>query len=381
MRDRVLDGSRRFARRRAIVVSTVAAVVVLAVAGVAFAIVPRNGGTVIPGTSESATPTPTESATPSPSTPPSSPPPSAPPSSSFPLAKYSIGTWSTSDKASLPGTLYYVTGANSGSTDTIRLSVLGGGTLRTAALQGTIQEYDCVRQSIVFSPDGSQVAWVEGNNEQLNGGKLVVAALNGGTARVVYNGLVRCDGGAGPKWMPDSKRLVVSTSGTGGAIKLVDVNTGAATAGPAAWNGYLAWSANGSYVTYNEQRKIVVARPDGTVVKRVPYDINCCTGGFSVQSLSNDGRYVGVGPENSDPGTVRGAMRIVDMSTGKEVNDGRVTPSGGSISYLLAGDLRVTSVNLGAAATYLAVDVRDTAGKELGSIPVPPAAQLRLYRV
>lgn len=369
LRDRVLEGSRRFARRRAILVSTAAAVAVLAVAGIAVAIGPRNSDPVVPSTSTPA-PVPTSPSAPSstPASPPASPPPSA---TSFPPAKLRLGSWSTTDKASLPGTLYYLTG-----TDPIRLNVLGGGKLRTAALQGTLAEFDCARQSIVFSPDGSLVAWVEGDNERLQGGQLVVSALNGGPAHVVYSGPVRCDGGAGPKWMPDSKRLVV-TLASGNTVKLVDVNTGAASAGASAWSGYLAWSANGAYVAFGEPGRIVVAKPDGTVVKRVPYDINCCTGGFSVQSLSNDGRYVGVSFENSDPGTVRGAMRIVDLSSGKELNDGRVPPSGGGISYLLAGDLRVVGVAL---PSSMSVDLVNASGKELGSIPVQAGAQLRLYR-
>jgi hypothetical protein len=371
LRDRVLDGSRRLARRRAIVVTTAAAVAVLAVAGVAFAIAPRGSNPVFPSTS---TPAPAPTSPLAPSTAATGAPSSTPSSAgavSFPPARYRLGSWSTSDRASLPGTLYYVTGG-----DPVRLNVLGGGKLRTAALQGTLAEHDCARQSIVFSPDGSLVAWVEGDNEQLTGGKLVVAGLAGGTAHVVYNGLVNCAGGSGPKWMPDSKRLVVTVA-DGSTVKLVDVTTGAVTAGPSAWSGYLAWSANGSYVTYGDQGKIVVARPDGTVVKRVPYDINCCTGGFSVQSLSNDGRYVGVSFENSDPGTVRGAMRIVDLSSGKELNDGRVPPSGGGISYLLAGDLRVVGVAL---PSSMSVDLVNASGKELGSIPVQAGAQLRLYR-
>ena len=149
------------------------------------------------------------------------------------------------------------------------------------------------------------------------------------------------------------------------------------SAAPAAWGDYLAWSANGAYVAYGEQGKIVVATATGAVVKRLRYDINCCNGGFSVQSVSNDGRYVGVSFRNSDPDTVRNAMKIVDLTTGGEVNLGQLPPHTGAVEIMLAGADRIFCIQITSTSTEVELD---PAGNHAGSsIRLPGQPQIRAY--
>ncbi|GAA1867556.1 TolB family protein [Asanoa iriomotensis] len=374
LRDRVLQGSRRQSRHRAVAVS-LAAVAVVAAGGVTFAVASEPNGYVGPGT----TPVPTVTGAPTPG-PTASATPDRPvttgtpgtPGTSNSAAKFTLGPWSESGgKSSLPGTLYYLTG---GPTGPFKINVLADDKLRTASLRGTLVQNDCVRQSIVFSPDGSSVAWVESDEPASDLGALVVASLDGGGSRVVLPSGVACRSGAGPKWMPDSRRLVVARSND---ARIVDVNTGATTAAPLAWRDYLAFSRNGAYVAYGEQGRIVTTTAAGKVVKRVPYDINCCTGGFTVQSISDDGRYVGVSFHNSDPGTVRNAMKIVDMTTGKNVDLGMTGPDGVSIKILLVGADRLFAT----AITDTSTDVTlDSPGKDDVSIPVTGRLEFGTYR-
>ncbi|MEV6929989.1 hypothetical protein AB0M46_36650 [Dactylosporangium sp. NPDC051485] len=380
---RVLRGSKRQSQRRAVLVSF-AAFAVLATSGAAFALAPHPSDSATPGTtptvSNTGTTRPEASPTPTGSTAPSGAAGSGTPGASNVSAKLTLGPWTTSSgKSSLPGTLYYLTGATTGSTEPIKINVLADGTLRTATLQGPVGQHDCARQSIVFSPDGASVAWVEGDNQAINGGALVVASLRDRGQKVVMSGPVRCDGGSGPKWMPDSRGLVVSVvRGNAVDVNIVNVSTGETTAAPATWGGYLAWSANGAYVAYGEQGEIVVATAAGKVTKRVPYDINCCTGGFSVQSVSNDGRYVGVSFRNSDPSTVRNATKIVDLTTGKEVDLGRTAPPSGSIQIILTGADRLFCIKVTNASTDVEFD--RAGNQESLSIPLTGQPQIRAYR-
>ncbi|MEV8517914.1 hypothetical protein [Dactylosporangium sp. NPDC051484] len=378
---RVLRGSKRHSQRRAVVVS-VAAFAVVAASGAAFAFTPHPRDSVTPAVTPTVPSTvitsPEASLAPTGSAAPSGAPSSGTPGKENVSARLTLGPWTTSSgKSSLPGTLFYLTGATDGSTEPIKINVLAGSTLRTATLQGAVGQHDCARQSIVFSPDGTSVAWVESDNHTSNGGALVVASLRDRKQKVVMSGPVRCDAGSGPKWMPDSRGLIVSVMRANTVdVNIVDVNSGATTAAAAAWGDYMAWSANGAYVAYGEHDEIVVATAAGAVTKRVHYDINCCTGGFSVQSVSNDGRYVGVSFRNSDPGTVRNAMRIVDLSTGKEVDLGRTPPPNGSIQIVLSGADRLFIIKI----TNTSTDVElDRAGKEGLSIPLTGQPQIRAY--
>ncbi|GAA2628276.1 hypothetical protein GCM10010399_69860 [Dactylosporangium fulvum] len=379
---RVLHGSKRQSQRRTALVS-IAAFAIVAASGAAFALAPRSNDSTEPGSvptvSSTDTTSPETPPTPTGSTAPSSAPASDTSGTSNVSAKLTLGPWTTSSgKQSLPGTLYYLTGATTGSTEPIKINLLAGGILRTTTLRGPVGQYGCARQSIVFSPDGNSVAWVEGGNQQSNSGTLVVASLHDGGQKVVTSGPVRCDGGSGPKWMPDSRGLIVSTAhGNKADVNIVNVNTGATTAAPAAWGDYLAWSANGAYVAYAEQDNIVVATAAGTVTKRVPYDINCCTGGFSVQSISNDGRYVGVSYHNSDPSTVRNAMKIVDLTTGKEVDLGRTPPPNGSIQIILTGTDRLFCIKITDTSTD--VELNRPGNQESLSIPLTGQPQIRAY--
>ena len=379
MHDRVLAGSRRLARRRALTFTSLTAAAVLGVAGTAFALVPHDGAGINPpadppgvSASESPEPSPTPDASGS-ATPSGGPAAatSAPPSATTtpPNAALTLGSWTSVAKPSLPGTLYYVQRDSK-----LVIGVLSGGKLRSAPLRGTVGEMDCARQSLAVSPDGGSMAWVEGDNSNGNGGTaLVIASLNGAGHKIVVEGNVACTGGTGPKWMPDSRRLIVRIDR---GVFTVDTATGARTPAPPAWGGYLAWSADGRHVAYGESGKIVVATAAGKVVQRVPYDIDF-TGGFSVQTVSTDGRYVGVSHENTDPGTVRGATRVVDMTTGVDIDLRRVAPALGEQQHIAEGRRLISTVRADGAKD---VALDDPSGHQIASVSVPADAEILAYR-
>jgi hypothetical protein len=118
----------------------------------------------------------------------------------------------------------------------------------------------------------------------------------------------------------------------------IEVDTGAFTPLDERFAGYVAWSANGEFVAYGDAGAIVVQTVGGTEKYRRPYDIGCCSGGFTVQGVSGDGRYVGVNYAPSDPGGVSGTMRVVDMTSGREIALPGPSPSQALSHVLFLGD-------------------------------------------
>jgi len=295
LRDRSLAVSRRIRNRRAVVGSSLA--VALVVAGVAFVARPGRHEALPP-----VAPTVTQAPTPEPT--------ATVPSGITP----SLGPWSAEEANSLPGTTFFLLTADGSSPDSwlIGVGILGDGQVRTRWF-GEMPRANCLGTTLSISPDGGQIAWLVGDAGGA-GGELMVASLSGGAPRRLA-GPIGC--GNRPYWLPDSRSVAVFTPDRG--FGRIDVETGAFAPLPERFAGYVAWAANGEYVAYGDRGAIVVETAGGTVKYRVPYDIGCCTGGFSVQGVSIDGRYVGVNYAPSDPGGVRGTMRVIDLTTGREI--------------------------------------------------------------
>jgi hypothetical protein len=221
-----------------------------------------------------------------------------------------LSEWTASKGPTLPGTLYFVDGPPAGKAGQLGLAVLKAGTLRRATVE--IGAGD-VYASLSFSPNGHYVSWVPGDPVGGQPAPVVVTEVATGT-QTVFDARTGCQP---PRWFPDSRRLALPTEPHG--LGALDVTTGGFTPLPETYGGYTAWAPGGAYRAYGAKGELVVEGTDGSVVHHVAYDINCCTGGFSVQRLSADGRRVGVSYLNSDPGPVRGAAKVVDATTGREV--------------------------------------------------------------
>jgi hypothetical protein len=111
-------------------------------------------------------------------------------------------------------------------------------------------------------------------------------------------------------------------------------------AGLGPWSSSPAPSLPGTtyFVLVGEAGAIVVETAGGTVRYRVPYDIGGCSGGFTVHGVSGDGHYVGVNYAPSDPGGVAGTMRVVDMTSGREIALPGPSPSQALSHVLFLGD-------------------------------------------
>jgi hypothetical protein len=223
-----------------------------------------------------------------------------------------LSEWTMSKGPTLPGTLYFADGPRDGGAGRLGLAVLKAGTLRRATVEIGAGDR-CADNSLSFSPNGHYVSWVPGNPIDGKPAPVVVIEIATGT-QTVYDARTGCDT---PRWFPDSRRLALRTEHRG--VGALDVTTGAFAALPPSYGGATAWAPGGAYRAYSANGEIVVERADGSVVHRFAYDIKCCAGGFSVQRLSADGRRVGVGHVNTDPGQVRVVAKVVDATTGQEV--------------------------------------------------------------
>lgn len=307
LRDRALRTSRRLAVRRTLLTSSVALVILVGISIVALA---RHGGgqAVVP-----TDPSPTHSMSPSPITSQTTsttlatdfnfpaPPPSA----------TGLAAWKSTSAQSLPGRAYLLAeGA------TAAIAVLGDGQVRTSSL-GALGLTSCILNSIVFSPDGTHVAWVRGDVFG-DGGQLVSIDLGTRRSSAIGEG-ASCAGGSGPKWRPDSRSVIFDQSaGTTVTVSEVSLNTGATTALPREWWGYRAmvpdFNAHAGSIN-----SVVIEDASGAVVRTVTYDGYGTSIGLSVQGISYDGRYVGLSHRNTDQSVVRSIAVVIDTSTGQKV--------------------------------------------------------------
>jgi hypothetical protein len=293
LRDRVHAASHRVTlRRRRIVVASAAVVAVIAIAsGVAVAGLPsarRDHGTPV-GVD------PTRPTTPAPPAPSMTPPDQT--RTEAPVA------WNE-----LPATLYYQVTHPTDDGLRYELRWWAG---KENEVQFTPPGLAC---GMFLSPDQSQVAWVAVSTDPGATGDLYVAGIDGNLQRrLLFD--VTCTGLDVPVWL-DSQTLIVG-QGDKGPHKLIDVQTGKAVDSPfPEGSPDLVSSPNAQYAAYSADGKIVVCRPDGTVIRRTAHGAETPTGGFTVQGISDDGRRVVLGMMPSDPSHVRTGFRLVDTVTG-----------------------------------------------------------------
>ncbi|BCJ71733.1 hypothetical protein CS0771_12770 [Catellatospora sp. IY07-71] len=299
LRDRTLKTSRRLGAQRAALTSALAVTLLAGAAGVALAVVDRGGSApVAPGASASVTASPSLA-----------PSPSAPPAAAFE-----------------PGTVYFVNGARSAKVDVYRLDIgdcdlslpLKCGSTATE-VRTIVQGGDsCSSNSVVVSPDGRHLAWVNGDENGTGGGlvgNLIIADLAGGNPRQVEPNVI-CGGGRALVWSADSASIHVrkmddTAQGT------VDAASGRYTAQPREqWEEAVA-TALGFRGTIGGG-KLTVAKADGSDSRSISYtDPNGMDA--IVVGVSADGRYAAAGVGSGDPSRQLGVAAVLDMATGKRV--------------------------------------------------------------
>jgi hypothetical protein len=287
----------------------------LTYAGAFLAVVAVGAGTIIATANRQPSETP---ATAPPST---SAPPSAVTSSAAPTATPSV--LSAPSVTAAPGivfpllsgvSLYYL-GENG-------VYILGADGPREVPYRGIVG-----RCGLAVSPDGTRLVWGTGG-----GGDLVVANLDGSGARTVASG-VDCGNRQLPVWSPDGQRLLFYPQGAT-QRKQVVVATGAVSNTPFADAVHLAFSPNGQFAAYEQDGEIVVARAgDGSVVRRTAHHDEPAGPGFSVQGISDDGRYAVAGVDANDPGILRSGHQVVDTVTGADI---ALPRAGGTNVYAIA---------------------------------------------
>jgi hypothetical protein len=274
LRDRVHAASRRVSRRRRV---TAAGAVAVAVAAVAFIGLPsahHDRGAPVPAV-ESSVPRPTPSA---------------------PVA------W-----AQLPPTFYYQVARASGY-DLWRWSG------DRSELQLKPPGLAC---GMFLSPDQLTVAWVAVDGTPGETGDLYVSGLDGNLQRKLLTD-VTCSGLDVPRWAGPGE-LIARRTGFD-RPRWIDVPTGKTVASPFGRSVTdLVWSPDGRTGAYSADGRIVVCRPDGTVIRRVAHGDETPTGGFTLQGISDDGRQAVLGMKPSDPGQVRTGFRLVDTLTGRNL--------------------------------------------------------------
>ncbi|GIH06287.1 hypothetical protein Rhe02_43540 [Rhizocola hellebori] len=207
-------------------------------------------------------------------------------------------------------------------------------------------EYEFVFATISVAPDGSKLAWVASNND------LYIANLDGSEKRKLASN-VSAAGHSAPVWSADSKSLITSD-------RTIQVATGAVS-GPGAVGLYLRWSANGSFYAHVAAgpSRVIVKRADGSLVRQVSYTCTECeVAGPSVVDVSEDGRYVALGPFPTDGGRAHSWRELLDTQTGKlrpmpvnETNSGRFFHDG-LIIIAVDGQLKVMDSDGTVRQTY-----------------------------
>ncbi|MDT0527605.1 hypothetical protein RM555_01220 [Micromonospora sp. DSM 115977] len=213
-------------------------------------------------------------------------------------------------------------GALGGASTLYYLTREGGRQYVTALRNGTVTRHlnvpdgrYCVGDSVSVSPDGRRVAWVVGNDQ--GEGQLTVANLDG-SGRKTLSQRVYCLGNH-PAWAGDSASMKVILVGSG-AKGLLDLGTGRFTAQqPEQFARDTVRSASGAFQAYGDDQRIVVRDARGRVVHEARHGAESETGGFTVTGVSDDGRYVAVGPRATDPSRGIGGRTLVDMTTGRGV--------------------------------------------------------------
>jgi hypothetical protein len=332
LRDRVHAASRRITARRRIAVASAAAAAVMAVgSGVAFTGLPlthrdpdRPAG--IDSTVPAIAPTNSPSTT----------------------------TTVTVDNA-IPPTLYYQVARPTA--DGLRYD-LWWWAGNESKLQFTPPGPAC---GMVLSPDARTVAWVTVTDKPDSAGELWVSSLDGNVQRrLLFD--ATCAGPVIPKWL-DSETLLVVQSGNY-LPQLIDVHGGkAADSAFAPGIADLVLSPEGQFAAYSADGKIVVCRPDGTVIRRIAHQDQTSTGGFALQGISDDGRRLVLGPKSRTPGHARTGSHLVDTFTGRNIGLPRGVETRNALPteiHPMPGNHLLVRVNEGRRNKIYLLDATDT---------------------
>ncbi|MFD0578798.1 TolB family protein [Dactylosporangium darangshiense] len=293
LRARVERRSRQLRNRRALAASAAA------LAGVAVLLV--GGAVLLPRPDRAAPPLPATSATTT--APSTAAPPSAAPS----------GTPSATGHAQAPGTLYYLTLSPG---QPIRLVAYTGGTSQTTGF-GTATSKDVYARP---SPDGTRlVVNTSPDHDRIAPGDLVVVSPGGARHTIAHD--VRWDGGLTAVWTPDGKAVIAD-----------GVRYDAATGAHAPASGslpYVVYSPDGSVRAYTSDTPSAVRveqAGNGPRTVSVTGLAECEHAGCptSVQSVSDDGRYLALGDVNSDPSHVFRTAVVFDTLAGRRVKLGHL---------------------------------------------------------
>jgi hypothetical protein len=287
LRHRVDRTSRRLRTRRTLATSAAAVAVVAALTGGATLLQLQGDDQppVLPGTS----------ARPSQS-------PSQPQPPSTPASGPTSSTPSTVD--AVPGALSFLT-LKAGKPIELRRYV--DGTLQTVNF-GTATSKDMYATP---SPDGTRLAInTSTNHDTIAPGDLVVVSAGGARRTVARD--VNWSGGSTVIWTPDGTTLIAD------GVRY-DAATGARTPFPDEPQ-YPAYSPSGTmmaYISPTQYDSIKIVKVDGTAPRTVSvagldecvHTSGCPT---SVQSVSDDGRYLALGNVNSDPQHVYTTVLVYD---------------------------------------------------------------------
>ena len=311
MHDRVPANSHRVAVRRAVATSLASVALLAAIGAGAYAALPgHTNRPQPPATIVSTTPSPT------------------PPTTSAPSGAPSEAT--DSQHSRLPGTTFYLTASGQSRTDLRK--VIGNTDSLVLSLTDT-----CSFSSLSVSPGGTRIAWIT------DAGKLYVASADGSHQRVVTTGAY-CLGGAQIRWWSENYFTGPIVAPHGNVIG-VDAATATVekTAVPVTQVGPV--SANGMFIsgkTPAGQRYVSAINGSGRHNINYTMPANVHEDGWSVRSVSGDGRYVAIGANPSDTSRNTGSFAILNVTTGNVVD----VPGIGPISYaefLANGDVFVST--------------------------------------
>jgi hypothetical protein len=298
LRDRSIATSRRTAIRRAVGAS-VAAVALIATAAVGIMLRGTQNGALPP-----ANPTPTVATSPTPSV---TAAPSAAP----------VGT-------TVDGTAYYFATTSAG----FRVYSMTGGKASRHYDVRVSNDAKCVPNSLIVSPDGRWLAWVEDSTQTGDiFGTLSLARIDGTGRRKIDN--VVCNFNE-LSWTVDSKRLLIHRNVQNrGLTQLVDPASGKLDPAPEEPVGETqsVWSTNRAYRAFRPieggvPTALVIEDSGGRLVRRVDYsrdDDSFTTCGYTVKGISDDGRYVSIGGCATDPSRIMYGQFVFDTTTGRHV--------------------------------------------------------------
>jgi hypothetical protein len=176
----------------------------------------------------------------------------------------------------------------------------------------------CVGNSVIVSPDGRHLAWIVGTSGT---GRLTIATLDGASPRTLDNVMCLLDD---RQWSSDSQTLSVSVD-RGDLRQPTNINAVTGAVEPTAVRDGTMWSANRAFQAKRagDHATFTVSTAAGSPVRTITNYTNDDGGiqrcGFLLRGLSNDGRYVAIGPCSTDPSRNLGANYLFDTVTGKHV--------------------------------------------------------------